>query len=149
MTDEVKRPRKVQYGARMIQQHEPVSAYRLEFFEATLPPSGNVTMRMHWATRKRLSDLWNRIVGFHILANKPRRPLARARLTLTRRGMREMDFDNMAGSWKVVVDSLRHNGVLKDDKIENIGMPKFLFEKVKRKDVGIVVLVEGGSNATE
>lgn len=144
MTNEVKRPRKVQYGARMIATHARVGEFRLEFFESTLPPSLNTTMRMHWTTRKRLSDLWNRIVSIHVGSSKPRRPLARARLTLTRRGMRELDFDNLCASFKVVVDALRHNGILKDDKHENIGMPKFLFEKVKRKDVGIVVLVEGG-----
>lgn len=146
MTDEVKGPRKVQYGARMIQQHARVGDFRLEFYERELPPTLNSLLRLHWAKRKRLNDLWHRIVDHHVGSSKPRRPLTRARVTMIRRGLKELDYDNLAGSFKCVLDSLKYCGVLKDDTMTCIGQTKYIFEKVKRKDVGIHVLIEGGSN---
>lgn len=143
MTDEVKRTRKAQYGARMLTLPPKVGEYRLEFFEPTLPPTVNTMGRWHWTRKKRLSDMWHRIIGMHVMSNKPRRPLARAKITLTWRGSRELDFDNLVSAFKLPIDCLRHLEVLKDDNIQHIGVPTYIQEKVKRRDAGIHVLVEG------
>jgi Holliday junction resolvase RusA-like endonuclease len=119
-------------------------SYRLEFFEATLPPTVNTMGRWHWTRKVKLAQMWQRIIGMHVAGSIPRRPLARARITLTWRGSRELDYDNLVSAFKIPIDCLRKAGILRDDNIQHIGVPQYKQEKVKRKDVGIHILVEGG-----
>lgn len=118
-------------------------SYKLEFTECKLPPTTNGMTSFHWWKKKKLSDEWNNLVMFHVLKNgAPPKPLQKARLTLTRFSSSEPDYDGLVSSFKVVVDSLRYNAVLADDKMKNIGIPRYDWQKCAPKAGMIHVIVE-------
>lgn len=83
------------------------------------PPSLNVYLRMHWARRKRLLDE----TGLRLLAAMQRQRRAftvPVTISYTLWSVRLRDWDNAAGSFKVVGDSLVKLGVLKDDNPEQV-----------------------------
>lgn len=117
--------------------------YKLEFMEPKLPPTTNGMVSFHWWKKKKLSDEWNNIVMYHVLKlGAPRAPLEKAKLTLIRYSSREPDYDGLVSSFKVVVDALRHNGVLVDDRMSNIGIPIYDWQKATPKGGFIHVCVE-------
>lgn len=121
--------------------------YKLEFTESKLPPTTNGMVSFHWWKKKKLSDEWNNIVMFHVLKHgAPRTPLTRAKLTLTRFSSSEPDYDGLVSSFKVCIDALRHNAVLADDKMRNIGIPKYDWKKCPPKSGLIHVVVEEVEN---
>ena len=118
-------------------------SYKLEFTECKLPPTTNGMTSFHWWKKKKLSDEWNNLVMFHVLKNgAPPKPLTKAKLTLTRFSSSEPDYDGLVSSFKVVVDSLRYNAVLADDKMKNIGIPRYDWQKCAPKAGMIHVIVE-------
>lgn len=68
-------------------------------------------------------------------------PLEKAKLKLTRLSTRQPDFDNLALSFKYVVDGLVKAGVIVDDKYEVIGESEYCWEKCKRDEQGVKVEV--------
>lgn len=118
--------------------------YKLEFTENKLPPTTNGMTSMHWTQKKRLSDEWNNIVMFHVLKLKAQRdiPLQKAKLTLIRYSSYEPDYDGLVSSFKVPLDALRHNGIIADDKMQNVGIPTYLWERAKPGQGKIKVCVE-------
>lgn len=118
-------------------------SYRLEFVEPKLPPTVNVSSRLHWWSQRKQSQEWNNIVMFHVLKNgAPKEPLKKAKLTLTRFSASEPDFDNLVSSFKKIIDALRYNAVLADDKMKNIGIPRYDWQKCAPKAGMIHVIVE-------
>jgi hypothetical protein len=69
-------------------------------------------------------------------------PLKKAKLTLWRLSASPIDPDNLAISFKSTLDSLVECGVLANDKLENIGMPDYRWEKAERKKGYIRIRVE-------
>lgn len=105
--------------------------FKLDEYVEKLPLLPNVLRGRHWGVKKKESDEWNRIFGFIAFAKgKPEKPIQKAKLIITRYSAVEPDPDNNAASCKPVIDALRHNGFLKDDKSKNIGVPEFKWEKV-------------------
>lgn len=109
-----------------------------------LPKTYNQLGRKHWYLKLQESKKWLQIVAkeFERFNELPENPLPRAKVTLIRMGTRSLDPDNLAQSFKHVLDGLVKLGVLENDKWENIGMPTYEFVKVKKKDIGIRVVVE-------
>ena len=87
-----------------------------------VPPSGNVIKRLHWTAYGRLLDRWFFLVrctdGFLDVPTAS----GKRRLTITRRGVRPLDRDNLYASMKPVIDVLRppkrESGVYKSGKRE-------------------------------
>jgi Holliday junction resolvase RusA-like endonuclease len=71
----------------------------------------------------------------------PSMPLNKARVQATRCSSREIDTDNLYGSFKSVIDSLKFHGVVIDDKPSCVFL-NCQWEKVKNKDAGIRLTVE-------
>lgn len=67
-----------------------------------------------------------------VLAMRPRAPIARASLTLTRCSTTRPDPDGLTSSFKHIIDGLVKSGVLADDRHENIGFPTYLWEQAPR-----------------
>jgi hypothetical protein len=99
----------------------------------------------HWA-RYREDLTWKTTVIGMCASAKPRVPLTRYTLTLTRFSSSEPDFDGLVSSFKVVVDALREAGVLADDRISNTGPWDCRWEKAKPKEGSIRVEVRSISS---
>lgn len=84
-------------------------------------PSGNQTLRRHWAARRRDSGDWTMLlaeaIGRFDGAYLPRGDDGvRRRLLITRVGVRLLDVDNLAGGAKQLIDAIRRRGLIADDR---------------------------------
>lgn len=116
--------------------------YTLKFTIAELPKPINRLGGKHWAQMKRYRDYWHQLVAAAVCGKKPREPLRRAKLTLVRYSSVAPDFDNLAGSWKPVIDGLQYCGVIENDSMAHIGVPVMQWEKAPPKQGRIFVAVE-------
>lgn len=105
------------------------SRYQLAFTIAGLPKMSNQLLRGHWRVKHAHALKWKGAVARALqILNKPPQPLDRAILTLTRHSSVRPDHDGLVSSWKHLIDSLVEQGVLANDKHENIGVPNYLWE---------------------
>lgn len=116
--------------------------YSLEFEIHELPKTTNAQASLHWRDKARETKRWHQMVWAVVGKRKPPVPLAKARLTLIRRSFEEPDFDGLVSGFKHVIDALVVIGVLADDKLSNIGQPKYEWQKHPRKQGKIQVTVE-------
>lgn len=72
-----------------------------------VPPSGNVLKRLHWAPYGALLKRWFWLVRAAQGFSQIPKATGKRRLTITRRGARPLDRDNLYASVKPVVDVLR------------------------------------------
>lgn len=111
---------------------------RLEIPFAT--PSNNVVMRMHHRERSAEHERYQWIVCAANNLNMDY--FERCVITVARYGARPLDWDNMGGGLKFLLDALVKNKIIKDDN------PKCVIElnlrqiKSKRKDEKTVVIIE-------
>jgi hypothetical protein len=89
--------------------------YRLELELRGLPPLQIAGARGHWATRWRKQARWKRDVATLAAFQRPPAPLERARVTLVRCCPSEPDPDNLAASFKPLLDGLVEARVLAGD----------------------------------
>lgn len=116
--------------------------YRFSFMILGLPKLVNGGWgKSHWAVQSRERRYWRSAVAVCMIGHKPPVPLKRAHLTLTRFSASAPDSDNLAASFKSVVDGLVDAGVLENDRYENIGMPSYQWAPAKRGDGHITVEV--------
>ena len=83
-----------------------------------VPPSLNKVLRMHWATKRRLSGRWQSLVWAMIPQRGNRWEQRKKRMVLTLHHSRLYDKDNAYGACKVVVDAMRHCGFIVNDTEE-------------------------------
>ena len=96
--------------------------------------------RAHWREKHKDTKRWDNIIRCKVPLNqRPHVPLKKAQLTLVRCSSVCPDWDNLANSWKHVVDSLVTNKILSDDSFKVIGMPKFTWEKARPTEGKIVI----------
>ena len=116
--------------------------YEIAFQIPGLPATTNANGRKHWALKAKEARHWKKEVAAAIGYNKPSKPLPRASLTLTRASSVAPDFDGLVSSFKHVIDALRECGIISEDKLVNIGAPKYLWEPAPRGKGYIRVQVE-------
>ena len=99
----------------------PVRPYRLVFTHRRLPELNTRATRRNRFAQAAEAKRWQQIVLTYVLAQGggPPKPLTVALVTLTRHSSREPDPDNLATSFKSILDSLVKAGVLADDKPQN------------------------------
>jgi hypothetical protein len=78
-------------------------------------PSLNRFQRMHFRARARLRDQYVRIFRLHATAVTRARQHQYKHVYVTRYGPRELDFDNLVGGCKPLVDALFRAGLIWDD----------------------------------
>ena len=74
-----------------------------------LPPTPNRLLRMHWSGRRQLQKLWTERLWMALLEQGqrcPEVPFRSATLLCTRLSTTEPDPDALAGSFKLLIDSL-------------------------------------------
>lgn len=96
----------------------------------------------HWAATAEKKK-WRTLIALHVGRQGPVKPLERAKVECVRRSSSEPDFDNLAASFKRVIDALVNCGVIENDKQTNIGQPVYLWEKASPKKGSITVKVAG------
>ena len=94
--------------------------YRLQFDIPGLPDTPNRKQNASWKSTHFRAKKWKDWVGVRCLGRKPVKPLPRARLVLTRHSSVEPDPDNLAASFKPVIDGLRYAGVIENDRSANV-----------------------------
>lgn len=106
-----------------------------------LPPC-NTASNNHWRVRARHNRKWRHDT---ILAAKaqglPSEPLWKAKVTCTRHSAREPDFENLAHSFKPLLDGLVSAQVIADDNQQVIGQPAYRWEKAAPKQGRITLEV--------
>ncbi len=114
------------------------------FLQIEIPelPTVILNARQHWRVKNQEAQKWDRTIHFYTVGKRPPQPLQRAILTLTRGSARPLDFDNLASSWKHVVDSLVTCGIIADDSYQVIGMPRLCWEKAPNKQGFIRIWVQ-------
>lgn len=115
--------------------------YEIEFVIPGLPAMPNVLMYRHWAVKRKNALHWKRMVAYAVSGKKPKSPLEKATVYLTRVSAREPDWDNLAASFKHVIDGLIVAQILADDSTKTIGQPKISWEKAAPKSGYIRVKV--------
>lgn len=111
-------------------------AFTLEF--PYLPQLVNVNGKKHWAVQYRHARLWHkRIIDQCVIQRVFNLQLTKAHLVLVRRSARQPDGDNLAASFKPLIDGLVKAYVLVDDNPDVIGMPTFKWEKAGLKKGGV------------
>lgn len=114
-----------------------------EFYIPDLPPTVNVMMSWHWAKKHKHARIWKNAVIMECMSRDIcHLNLNKASLTLTRHSSREIDADNLAGSWKWVLDGLVEAGVIVDDKPSIIGSPIFQWQKAKPMMGGVNIRID-------
>lgn len=118
-------------------------AYRLEFRINVLPSSTNSIGRKHWTIKAKEAREWKTWVALMAKSKGlPKAPLKKANLTLTRGSSVAPDADGLVSSFKHVIDGLVYAKVLENDRMDNIGMPDYRWEKAPQKNGWISVVVE-------
>lgn len=118
--------------------------YRLEFELPGLPRMINASGHSkHWAVRHHEAKKWINAVGIAVNARgRPRAPLVRARLILTRYSSVAPDPDGLVSGFKHVIDGLVEAGVLTNDRFTTIAMPTYHWIKAPAKQGMVRVVVE-------
>lgn len=117
-------------------------SYRLEFELPGLPKPFNGQTSMNWRKKGREVKRWHMAVFLAVGIRKPAQPLRQAKITLYRFSSVQPDFDGLVSSFKPVIDGLIHAQVIENDRMENIGMPTFIWDKAKPKAGKIRIIVE-------
>lgn len=120
-----------------------MTPYRLELTIPGLPKTTNAKRAFgHWTQYYTEAVKWKKNILPYLTSKKPRSPLPKAKLTLTRGSSVEPDFDGLVSSFKHIIDGLVDAGILVNDKRENIGQPEYRWEKAPREKGFIRVVVE-------
>lgn len=112
-----------------------------------LPELPNKLQRRHWRYIASHAKRWHKAVADALLIARsegvelPAAPFRSARLILTRHSTQEPDRDNLAASWKPVIDGLTRAGLIWDDKPSVIGTPECRWVKAKRGEGRVTVEV--------
>lgn len=116
----------------------------IEFEIQGLPLRTN-NSRANWRAKHGEAQKWKaRVMKALVCSSRvlPAEPWQKARLTLTRCSSVEPDFDGLVSSFKHVIDGLIVSGIIENDKMSNIGIPEYRWEKVPPGKGKIKVRVE-------
>ncbi len=103
-----------------------MTPYALSIELDILPRINSADNVNRWKRAKERDQIKAMIRGY-TMQNKPRSPLKKARVRLTRFSSREPDCDNLAHSFKHVLDGLTFAGIIRDDRPSVIGSPEFVW----------------------
>lgn len=116
--------------------------YKLQVELAGLPKTYNSLGRTHWAIKANEAKKWRKEVAFSVIAERPKEPLQKAKVTLIRFSSNCPDFDGLVSSFKPVIDGLKDGKILVDDKMSCIGSPTYKWEKAPPGKGKIRIVVE-------
>lgn len=115
--------------------------YALEITIPRLPKINSSRRGSRWADIKE-KELWAYEVRVAVRGKKPPEPLKRAKVTYIRHSSLPPDYTNLVQSFKHPEDGLVRAGIIEDDSMKVIGRPDVRWEKTKRLEGRITMLVE-------
>ena len=95
-------------------------SYSLSLEIAYRPTDANRMRGKHWTGTKKLFDSIKQEVYYSSLGKTPPSPLTAFKISITRLGVKFLDWDNFVSSLKPVIDGLTLAKIIKDDKWEYI-----------------------------
>lgn len=123
-------------------------SYLLDVTIPKLPDLQVAAAKGHWRTRYAQKKAWHKLVSDMVLADHyvPDEPLSKAELECIRYSTREPDRDNLASSFKAIIDALVNLEILEDDRPSVVGSPTFRWERAKRGEGRVRVIVRAVAN---
>jgi len=111
----------------------------IEIPEATI--TNNKLIRMHHRAKTKEHRRYDWLVkaGLNGWSGEPKKHCV---ITVTRHASRLLDWDNMGGGLKFLLDGLVHNGVIEDDNPNCIINLRLRQKKAKRKEERTIIEVE-------
>lgn len=116
-------------------------AYSLHLEIFGLPKTTNSIGRTHWAVKAKEAKDWRYKVSLLTVGKRPENPLKKARIVYTRFSAVSPDSDGLVSSFKHIQDGLIDGLVIENDKMQNIGMPTYRWEKASRGEGKITIEV--------
>ena len=113
----------------------------------TLPkptPSNNVLKGQHYFAYKKLREEFVDMVKEVVPV--PEKPITRCEIFITRYGSTPMDWDNVYGGFKPLLDALIIGGIISDDNPAVVTKLEAAQVKCKRKDAQTRVVIFDTSN---
>lgn len=105
--------------------HTPASSFtkepkrKLAITVNIATPTPNTWVRSHWSKYQKIKQQWFDLIWeatiHHYGRGKFGPPVQNASLTIERRGLKKLDYDNLVGGLKPVIDALTKLGYLEDD----------------------------------
>lgn len=122
----------------------------ISFELTTLPPLSNAYLNMHFRKRDKVKQSFLWLIREQVKALPLSCPWANAQLSFIRYSPRVPDFDNMVGSYKVLMDCFTLPigrkkyglGILVDDTYNNTGQWDCHWIKTPKKDQKIYVSIK-------
>lgn len=123
--------------------HPAIETEEVLFQLHGLPAMGNTYLkgRTHFAKQSAEINAWKRQVWAAVQSQKPKTPLPRCDLYLTRFSANEPDYDGLVISFKPIVDGLVDAGVLADDRLSTTGEWHVRWQRASRGQGYILVRV--------
>lgn len=118
-----------------------VDKYYLRIELDGLPKTTNRLRTISWRKSHTLAKIWKRDVWLHSWHKRPKLPLQKAKLILTRCSSTRPDFDGLVSSFKCVIDGLTEAKVIAGDSHDHIGVPEYSWKVAKQKQGKIIVEV--------
>ena len=84
--------------------------------------SRNQLDKMHWSKRHKIAKRLKRTVWALSQGQRPQTPLIKSKVTITSHRKSLLDPDNLVAGAKPYIDALVTNGIIIDDKPENISL---------------------------
>lgn len=115
---------------------------KIELTINALPKRINEGHGSHWTKRYAEAKKWTKLIAWQIAGKIPREPWDKAKLTLIRGSSRAPDYNGLVYSFKVIEDALVKLKIIKNDTMDIIGKPDYLWEKTKPKQGYVRIVVE-------
>jgi Holliday junction resolvase RusA-like endonuclease len=116
--------------------------YSLTFTINVLPITLNKALRGSWKKWHGNFDVIQKIIHLKTIKTRPKVPIQKAHITLTRYSAGTLDRDNMFFTFKPVIDGLVNAGVIIDDGFNQVKELTPIQIKSKRKEARIEVHVQ-------
>jgi len=97
-------------------------------------------MRMHHHARKRLRDQYERIFRSHVNLWNRAQPRSFKHVSIIRHGVRELDYDNLVGGCKLLLDALSRAGLIWDDSGRYVHV-EYAQQKVSKSNTKTLIAV--------
>jgi Holliday junction resolvase RusA-like endonuclease len=117
-------------------------SYRKEITIFILPPTPNARYSCWQKRAEKVQEIRDLAQKSAMVYGRPKYPLKKCRVTCTRFSSVEPDFDNLAGSFKPILDGFKIAGIFIDDKSSVITERAYLWEKTPARQGRVTVLIE-------
>lgn len=104
--------------------------YKLDVEIGGLPPTQNAQLKKgaFWNTQNQ-KKRWLKLIHLMTLTNRPKTPLKKAQIELTRFSSSMPDYDGLVASFKIVIDCLVKLNILEDDSMNHLPNPVYKWDR--------------------